>query len=504
MRWRTRIVAAVVCIAALALVLAGCGSSSNSPSNADPATVAPGGSIIYVEATVRPQGSQRSDAQTALTKLLGRNPAPQIQNGLQRAFQSAGLNYQKDIQPWLGQRIGFVVTALSSTGIGLIMPTNNTSAALSALQKAARNDHLSARSYRGVNYQEGTDSSGKPEAIGIVGHNAVVGGPGAFTAIIDASHGGSLASNQTFSSTLSALDSGSLLRGYVSGPELASALTPLLSSIPNLNAAQLGSLASKLRSAIGFGLSTTPNTVSFRIHLNGTRPSAKPGPDVGGLPGQSWLALATGSLAGSSPAALAGLQSGPAAAALATFRQRFGIDLVRDVVPALGPLQLSIQGVAPISIGAGLTVIPANLAAAGRVLGAIYSRVAQDPSLTVHGSPSAFTITKPGSPIPRVQVAQQGHRVIAVLDEPFGTLLSPSSTLSQNSRFQRAKSSLNGDSRIPLFLDLTTLSSLTAQIPSFQSGGNNNKEQVVLQRLDYFVIGDNSTAQDIRAVLGLR
>jgi hypothetical protein len=94
--------------------------------------------------------------------------------------------------------------------------------------------------------------------------------------------------------------------------------------------------------------------------------------------------------------------------------------------------------------------------------------------------------------------------VIAVLDEPFGTLLSPSSTLSQNSRFQRAKSSLNGDSRVPLFLDLTTLSSLTAQIPSFQSGGNNNKEQVVLQRLDYFVIGDNSTAQDIRAVLGLR
>jgi hypothetical protein len=143
------------------------------------------------------------------------------------------------------------------------------------------------------------------------------------------------------------------------------------------------------------------------------------------------------------------------------------------------------------------------LAAAGRVLGAIYTRAAHSPSVAVQGKPSAFVITKPGLPIPRFAVAEVGRRVLATFDESFSQLTSPSSKLSDNAGFQRAKSSLGGDDRVPFFIDLVTLSNLTGGIPAFQSG-RDAKLQAILQRLDYFVIGDSAGAQDIRAILGLR
>ncbi len=503
---RTRIVATLIALAAgLALMLAGCGSSSGSPSTSDPAQIVPSSSLAYFEITVRPQGSQRSDAQTALSKLIGPRANPDLQRLGQSLFKSSGLNYQRDIQPWLGQRVGFVVVTPSSAGIALVAPTSNTSAALAALEKAERNARLAPESYHGVNYQFGTDSSGKPVAIGIVGHDAVVGGPSAFTAIIDASHSGSLASSSSFGSAFSSLDSSAIMRGYLDGRALASALTAKLLSSPTATPAlrqQLGPALSRLRGTIAFGLTLAPKAITFQVHLS--TPSRGNGADVGGLPGQSWLALATGKLSANTQALLSMEQPGPSAAALDLFRQRFGIDLIHDVLPALGPLQLSIRGTKLSSLGAGLVVTPSNLAAAGRVLGAIYTRAAHSPSVTVQGKPTAFTVTKPGQPIPRFAIAELGRRVVATFDEAFSQVTSPSSKLSDDPSFQRAKAALGGDGRVPFFLDFTTLAAFTGQIPSFQAGGRDNKDQVVLQRLDYLAIGENPAAGDVRAVLGLR
>ncbi len=193
-----------------------------------------------------------------------------------------------------------------------------------------------------------------------------------------------------------------------------------------------------------------------------------------------------------------------AAAVLGLFRQRYGIDLVHDVLPALGPMQLAVQGNAPVALQAGLSVTPANPAAAGRVLGAIYNRAKQSKSLSVSGKPTSFIATKAGSPLPQVKVAEAGRRVLATFDEAFNQFISPSSTLSSNPAFARAKSALPSGSRVPFFLDLSTLAGLTAQIATFQAGGRDNKVQVVLQRLDYFVVGDSASQGDVRVVLGLR
>jgi hypothetical protein len=498
-------VAAVVTLAALALVLAGCGSSSGSPSTADPAQIAPAGSLAYVEVTVRPQGSQRDDAQSALTRLLGRNPTPSLQRALQGAFKSSGLNYQRDIQPWLGQRIGVVVTSLSNAAVAIIAPTNNTSSALAVLEKGERNAHLAPRSYRGVNYQAGTERSGKPIALGIVGHDAVIGRPSAFTAIVDASHGGGLAQNGSFTSAIGGLQSGSLMRGYVNAPALVSALQ----SLPKLSAAtrqQLGAAlaTSNLNGPVAFGLAVAPKSFTLQIDTGARKSTSGAGADVSALPGQAWLAIATGSFSPRNPALLSMGQTGPTAAALNLFRQRFGIDLIHDVFPALGPLQLSVQGTAISTLGAGLVLVPSDLAAATRVLTAIYTRVAHSSSLTVQGKPAAFTITRQGLPIPRFAVAEVGRRVLATFDEAFSQIVSPATKLADSARFAHAKAALPDGSRVPVFVDFVTLAQLTSSIPTFQQGGTDQKDRAVLQRLDYFVVGYNPGKGSARLVLGLR
>jgi Protein of unknown function (DUF3352) len=487
------------------LVLAGCGSSGG-VSTASPAQLVPGNALAYIELTVRPQGSQSSDAQSALTRLVGHNPVPTLQSDIQKSFSSSGLNYKKDIQPWLGQRIAIAVMGLGSTNVALIAPTNNQSAALSALQKGEKNAHLTSTSYRGVNYQVGNDN-GKPVAIGIVGHDAVAGGPAAFKAVVDASHGGSLSGNQTFNGAFGAIDSNAIMRGYLNGSALLSAVSHSsnLSSLPpsEQQALQAALQTGKLRGGGAFGLTLKPKTIIFEVHSATHGSGSGSGADVSGLPEGSWLALATGAVNVTQMQSL--FSSNPTAGAvLNLFRQRYGVDLVHDVLPALGPIELAVQGTALPALQAGLSVTPSDAAAGSRVLGAIFNRLKQSKKLSVQGKPTSFSITKAGTILPRGTVEETGGRILATFDEAFSQFTSPSSTLSSNPAFGRAKSALPSASKVPFFVDFSTLSGLTSQIASFQSGGSNAKDQAVLERLDYLVLGSNPGQGDVRFVLGLR
>ncbi len=54
-----------VALIALAVLIAGCGSSASTGSSADPAGVAPAYAPVYVGAVVRPSGSLKSEALAA-------------------------------------------------------------------------------------------------------------------------------------------------------------------------------------------------------------------------------------------------------------------------------------------------------------------------------------------------------------------------------------------------------------------------------------------------------
>jgi hypothetical protein len=493
--------------AVLGLAAAGCGTSSSSPSGADPAQVAPGGSVAYVELTVRPQGSARDQTESAFTKLLGHSPDRDIRQAVTKTFKGSGLNYSRDIEPWLGQRVGIAVGGFKRDNVAFIAPTSNTDAALAALKRGDQDGHFSARTYRGVAYQSGTDKDGVPLAYGIVGHNAVIGGPSEFTAIVDASHGGGLAGSSALTGAFSSLAPGAIVRAYVNGPAVARAIRTSALSVPKLGSVspqQLKAGLAQLRGNFALAVAATSQSLTVEVHSTMSHKRSGAGSDVSGLPGQSWLALA----AALSPktAGLAALEQSPQTAAMgALLKQRFGVDLAHDLLPALGPLQLSIQGTSPATVGAGLVITPFNAAAAGRVLAAIYRQAGHSSSLSVKGKPSAFTVTSAGSPLPRVDVAKVGARILATFDETFSQLLSPSSKLSANVTFGRVRSALPAGSRVPLFIDFGAIKTLVSQIPSFaDASGKDHKAYLVLQRLDYLALAGTAAGNDVRLVLGLR
>jgi Protein of unknown function (DUF3352) len=501
MGWRARAVAA---LAVLAVAIAGCGSSKP-PSALDPAKLAPSDALIYGEATVRPQGAQRDDVESALTKLLGHSPDAEIQ----RDIHPSGLNYQRDIQPWLGQRVGFVATSFSRSGIALILPSNDPAAAVAAMARAERRrGPLVAGSYAGVKYRVATGEH--PQALfGAVGHYAVIGGAGAFRQIVDTYHGRA--------PSLPATVTGAVAWAYVNERRTVAAVMAL-PTIPPTARQQLRTVVGRahLPTSVTLSLAISSHAFTADVRSSGAAGSAPSGgaADVSGLPGDSWLAISTGSsfakqlttgfnagfLQGFSRAARAsGVNPG---AALQQFRRRTGIDLTRDLLPALGPFQFAVEGSSLATLQAALALYPTDPSAGARLIGDLHNLAARAHSLRVTGGARSFRFGPTSLPFPIVGVSDLGQRIVARF--ALGAAHPAASKLSANPTFIRARSQLPAGSAVPAFLDFGPLAALLSQTPQFKADGRDHKALAVLRRLDYFAVGTSAATHDTRVVLGLR
>src|SRR5215207_5049486 len=102
---RRAVVSAATLLAA-AVGAAGCGSTSGA-GDTDPASLVPAAAPIYVEALARPGDAQGGDAQAALRKVLGTSdPGARLVELIDRAGREHGVTWARDIDPWLGERVG--------------------------------------------------------------------------------------------------------------------------------------------------------------------------------------------------------------------------------------------------------------------------------------------------------------------------------------------------------------------------------------------------------------
>lgn len=494
--------AAAVAVACTAL--AGCGSGTP-PSALDPARVVPGNAIVYAEATVRPQGAQRDGLESALTKLVGHSPDTNIQ----RAIHIPGLSYAHDIQPWLGQRIGFVATAFSLGGVAFIAPTNDPAAAVAAIERAERSRGrlLISGKYGGVSYRQ-FPYHGVTGVIGAVGHYAVIGGTSAFRAIVNTYQGHTPALNLPAS--------GALARAYVNEPRALAAVMTLPTISPAVRQ-QLQTVFARTHvpTSVTVSVSASAHALTADLHSSGApAPSARNGAaDVSGAPGNSWLAISSGNSVAKYVAT--GLNAGlmqsfgtalrarglSAASVLGEFRRRTGIDLTNDLLPALGPFQLSVQGSTLTTLVAMLELSPSNPFAGGRLLSDVHRLVERDHSLRVIGGSQSFRFGPASLPFPIVGVADVGQRIIAKF--ALSNAQPATGTLSANPTFTGARAQLPAGSTVPAFLDFGPLAALLSQTPQFKAGGRDQTALAVLRRLDYLVVGVNSADHDVRIALGL-
>jgi hypothetical protein len=97
------VLAALLAMAALVVACGGGGAAGDG----DPATVVPSDAVFYAEAIVRPEGTQREDALDVAGKvLLTDDPEGEIRERLEQALASEDFDYERDVEPWLGERAG--------------------------------------------------------------------------------------------------------------------------------------------------------------------------------------------------------------------------------------------------------------------------------------------------------------------------------------------------------------------------------------------------------------
>lgn len=515
---RRRLLAAVLTTtAASPAVLAGCAGSGSSTGDTDPATLAPAGSIVYGDLTVNPSGGQRDNAQAVFSRLLNTpDPGTKIADTLDKALkQSAkGVSYGKDIKPWLGRHVGFAVTGLASGGgkpVASFFDSKDDGTARSLIE---RTNPGANRDYRGVTYRvSGTGVAGSVSgtgtlAVGIV-HHVVVDAPEAiFKQVVDTASGGpALASDPAFQRGRTASSS----RGQAL-VNISVNLAPLLNS-PALaqSSVQLDAVRRAIDPSqpITFSVDALPNALALEV-------TAKPSPQAAStnappatsllraLPAQSWLALAVPHVGQSIARALGRLppQVQPRlTAGLDSIRRKTGLDLQRDVLPALGDTAVFASGTQlaglaagspnPGDVAFGLVSQPTDAAAAKRTIARVGALLRSQGKAAITPAPGGFAArSKANAGGPGILVEQRGDRLaVGIGQRTEDSLLNGSQgpSLGSSPAFNAAQATLGAGLSPSFFLSFAPVLAL-AQVSSTQSPSY-QRAQPYLRKLDYLVLG---------------
>jgi hypothetical protein len=207
----------VLLVVALALALAGCGGGGGS--SADPASLAPASAPVFIEATVSPEGTLKSDVESLAKNVAGiDNISEKVAEEIDRSASDATFEYAQDVEPWLGEKAGIYLAGYDGENfqdIGAAVETTDTGASEEFVDKFAKGENgetVEDASFEGVDYKVSSDG----KAIGVVGDFlAYAQDEKSFKAMIEASDGESLADEDTYSSAISEAPSGSLADVFV-------------------------------------------------------------------------------------------------------------------------------------------------------------------------------------------------------------------------------------------------------------------------------------------------
>ncbi|HEU4600141.1 MAG TPA: DUF3352 domain-containing protein, partial [Solirubrobacterales bacterium] len=232
---RSRLVLPAFLAALAALLVAGCGGGGSGGRGGDPASVAPAGTPLYLEFTLRPTGETKANVETLARKIAGIDDlGGLIAEKLEESASEEGeeIDFAKEVEPWLGEKGGFIYPEFSEgdfEGFALAMEVTDPGAAEEFIENQVKRseEEITSASFEGVDFEVDEDG----EAVGVVGELIVIAEEEAiFEEVVTASNGDSLAEQDAYSDAVSAnpddsaadvyLDIGGLIRAAESSGEL--------------------------------------------------------------------------------------------------------------------------------------------------------------------------------------------------------------------------------------------------------------------------------------------
>lgn len=508
---------------ALSLPLAACGSDSSGGGGPDPASAVPAKAAVYVELTVRPEGDLKDNALDVAGKLLNTDdPEAELKKLLQDTGSrndTADINYDEDLKPWLGERAGLFVTELKESDAegSLVLQTTDADKAQETLEREIREPSTSGgpapkvteSQYNG----ETINVSDDDDALAVVDDFAIVGTESGVKASIDAlkSDGGALSDADQYKQATDALGD----EDETLGALYVDIKTVVDQGVASGELEQNEATAVRqLFSASGFetvaaGLSVQDDALRVDI----ASPVSKKQPDLGNpseavaqLPGDSWLALGIGDVQKvveyqldqlSTVTSLAG--QGDVNTIIEQLNRELRINIREDLLSWMGEGAVFVRGTNLADIGGALVVQTKDAAKAKEAIPTIQRLVRlfgqgegiRVRPLTAPGVDAGFTVLTEQAPLP-INVAVAGDRfIVAVTDTALQAAIKPDGTLGDNADFKAAADALGDGIKPAMYLGFKPVVTL-AEGFGVQDDPSYKQVKPTLDALQALAAGGNS------------
>jgi hypothetical protein len=497
----------LIVAASAALAVAGCGGSG--ASSADPATLAPPKSPVFIEAAVRPEGELRSNLESLAKSIGGIDDlGGLIVSEIESSADSSGeeLDYEKEVEPWLGERGGLFLQEYDGDefeGYGAAIQTTDPAATRDFVDKRSQAGGEAAEqgSYEGVDYEVQSDDG---TTIGVVGDFLVFAeDTRIFKEMVDASNGESLADENTYTSTVDAAPEGSFADVFVDVGRLidqsGGTIDPEARQF--LDSAGIDPGAATAVASLLPGSDRVE--VDFAGNLGGENPpSGDASKLLGSLPADSFAAFASADFGDRFEEAIDQIDANGISGEVPPHKfksglREAGIDLEK-VAASVGDLGVFATGGSESSLGGAAVLAMKDAKEATNTVAnvGLLLRATGTPGITaISGKASGFSIHAALGSKPLV-IAAQGERIAIAYGLPAArTALATESadTLAEDPTYREAVSVLGG-TPISGFVDgPAALKLATALVPPGEDGFREARRY--LTKIDYLAIGSGSSGE---------
>lgn len=490
-----------------ALFVAGCGDSDDGGGDGtDPASVAPAGAPVFIDAMIRPEGETKTNIEALAQKIAGiDNLGELIVEELESSASDDGeeLDFEKEVEPWLGDEAGIFLQEYESEdfeGYGAAIQASDEEEARSFIdeQIEADGEEVTDGSYEGVDFKVEEDET----TIGVFdGLVAFAQNEAIFKEMVDASSGENLAEAEAFDDAIDDLPSGSAADVFVDIGALIEEAGGEIDSDSQLFLDALGLEPDEATAVASVVPGSNHIEIDFSTNLSGDNPPSGDASELlGTLPGTAVGALASAEFGkrfdeGIDQIDEEGIPGSVPPNQLKKTLKEAGIDL-EAIAGSIGDVGLYVTGNSEKTLAGALVLETESDSEAQNTVAnvGLFLRKAGISGVTkVSGEASGFSIRSPEFGRQPVVVVAKGSRIaIGYGLASVGSAFQESGkTLADNAAYKDATGILGG-TPIAMFVNGTSALNLaSALMPAGDEGFEEAKPY--LQKIEYLALGSEAS-----------
>lgn len=503
---KLRLVPPVFLAGLAALLIAGCGGSSDSGSGADPATVAPPSAPIYIDFTVRPEGATKTNIEELAKKLAGVDDLGDlIVTELENSADSEGeeLDFEKEVEPWLGEEGGLFLQEYEGEdfqGYGAAIQTEDEGEAQDFVNKQAEQagEKVEDGSYEGVDFkvQEDETTIGVLDGFVVFAENEAI-----FKSMVDASEGENLAGEDGFSGAMGNLPDESAADIYV---DIGGLIKEAGSEIDANTQTFLDSLGVEPKEATAVA-SLVPNSDNVELDVSSNvsgenPPSGDASKLLGSLPGTAVGAVASAEFGerfneGITRIDEEGIPGQVPPHQLKKTLKEAGVDL-EAIAGSIGDVGVYVTGNSEKTLAGALVMEAESDTRATNTVSnvGLFLRKAGIPGVTkLSEGATGFSIRSPELGRQPVVVAAKGSRIVIGygIASALSAFQESGRTLADNPGFKEAEGALGGTPMAAFVDGPSALNLAQALVPPGEEGFEEAEQY--LKKIGYLAIGSEAS-----------